>query len=165
MKRALGILLFDDVELLDFCGPFEVFSVANNQCAGSAFDIFTVAERAPVHARNGLSVNPDHNLASCPQPDMLVVPGGIGSRKELHNRPLIDWIEGAAHGAELVLSVCTGALLLGKAGLLDGLEMTTHHVAYDLLREVVPTGTVHEDRRFVDNGKFITSAGITAEST
>lgn len=91
-----------------------------------------------------------------------LVPGGIGTRKVINNELMIEWIRRTADDAELVLSVCTGALLLGKAGLLDGLEVTTHHVAYDLLRAIVPDGTVHEDRRFVDNGKILTSAGITA---
>lgn len=160
--RNLAILLFDDAEVLDFCGPFEVFSVASNQSDSPVFNVYTVAEKSPITARNGLSVNPDHTLNSSPKPNILLVPGGIGTRTEMDNAPLIDWIEQAAANAELVLSVCTGALLLGKAGLLDGLETTTHHVAYDLLRETVPTCTVHKDRRFVDNGKIITSAGIAA---
>ena len=160
--RKLAILLFDDAEVLDFCGPFEVFSVASDQTESPSFNVFTVAENSPVKARNGLSVNPDYTLDDCPTPDLLLIPGGIGSRKEMNNKPLIDWIGRTAESAELVLSVCTGALLLGKAGLLDGLEATTHHAAYDLLRGIVPSATVHEDRRFVDNGRVILSAGIAA---
>jgi transcriptional regulator GlxA family with amidase domain len=161
--RKLAILLFNDAEVLDFCGPFEVFSVASRQTDPPAFDVFTVAEQTDaIIARNGLSVNPDHSLADCPRPDLLLVPGGMGTRQQINNRPLIDWIKRTADDAELVMSVCTGALLLGKAGLLDGLDTTTHHVAFDLLRETVPTATVHEDRRFVDNGRIITSAGIAA---
>ncbi len=160
--RNLAILLFDDAEVLDFCGPFEVFSVASDQTESPSFNVFTVAENSPVKARNGLSVNPDYTLDDCPTPDLLLIPGGIGSRKEMNNKPLTDWIGRTAESAELVLSVCTGALLLGKAGLLDGLEATTHHVAYDLLRGIVPSATVHEDRRFVDNGRVILSAGIAA---
>lgn len=162
VTRSLAILLFDDAELLDFCGPYEVFSVASNQSEEPSFNVFTVAEKTPVTARNGLSVNPDCTLATCSKPDILLVPGGIGSRREINNQPLIEWIKQCADEAELVLSVCTGALLLGRAGLLDRLEMTTHHVAFDLLREIVPSGTVCEDRRFVDNGKIVTSAGIAA---
>ena len=160
--RNLAILLFDDAEVLDFCGPFEVFSVASNQSDSVSFNVYTVAEKTPIRARNGLSVNPEHTLDCCPKSNILLVPGGNGTRKELDNGSLIEWIKQTANEAELVLSVCTGALLLGKAGLLDGLEMTTHRVAYDLLREIVPTGKVHTDRRFVDNGKIITSAGIAA---
>lgn len=160
--RNVGILIFDDAEVLDFCGPFEVFSVASGQSTRPSFQVFTVAEKCPVKARNGLSVNPDFRLDNCPHLEILLVPGGIGTRREMDNKRLIQWIQRSAATAELVLSVCTGALLLGQAGLLDGLEMTTHHMAYDLLRDVVPTGTVSENRRFVDNGNVITSAGIAA---
>ena len=127
--RNLAILLFDDAEVLDFCGPFEVFSVASNQSEEPSFNVYTVSEKSPITARNGLSVNPDYRLATCPKPDVLLVPGGVGSRREIHNQPFVDWIKQCADEAELVLSVCTGALLLGKAGLLHELEATTHHVA------------------------------------
>ena len=161
--RQLAILLFDDAEVLDFCGPFEVFSVAGRNTDPPAFRVFTVAETMePVIARNGLSVNPDYSLADCPQPDLLLVPGGAGTRSRMHDSGLIDWIQRTAERADLVMSVCTGALLLGKAGLLDGLEATTHHVGFELLREIAPSATVLEDVRFVDNGKIITSAGIAA---
>ncbi|MGE0606113.1 MAG: DJ-1/PfpI family protein [Pirellulales bacterium] len=163
MPQNLAILIFDDVEVLDFCGPFEVFSVAARQADPLAFNVFTVAESAgPVLARNGLSVNPAFQLKDCPRPDILLVPGGQGSRREMHNAALIEWIRQTAGRAELTLSVCTGALLLAKAGLLDGLEATTHHHALDLLRENAPATTVLAGRRFVDNGEVICSAGISA---
>ena len=158
----LAILIFEDVEVLDFCGPFEVFSVANRFTDPPAFSVLTVAEKAgPVVTRGGLSVNPHHQLVDCLQPDLLLVPGGQGTRKEMHNPALIDWIRQSTK-AELVLSVCTGALLLAKAGLLDGLEATTHHGAVELLRQTAPTTMVHADRRFVDNGRVVCSAGIAA---
>lgn len=161
--RNLAILLFDDAEVLDFCGPFEVFSVASRLTDPLAFNVFTVAEKTDaVIARNGLSVNPTYSLDDAPSPDILLIPGGIGTRKQVSNEPLVDWIRQRAGNAELVLSVCTGALLLGRAGLLDRLEATTHHVGFDLLREIAPSATVREDRRFVDSGKIITSAGIAA---
>jgi len=161
--RKLAILLFDDVEVLDFCGPFEVFSVANHFTDPPAFRVLTVAENAgPVVTSGGLNVNPHHRLADCPRPDILLVPGGQGTRKEMHNLALIDWIRKSSDQAELVLSVCTGALLLAKAGLLDGLEATTHHGAIDLLRQTAPNATVRADRRFVDNGQIVCSAGIAA---
>lgn len=128
--RNLAILLFDDVEVLDFCGPFEVFSVAGPFVDPPAFRVYTVAETTkPVLARNGLSVNPHYALADAPPPDILLIPGGLGTRREMHNGELIDWIRDRSKTAELVLSVCTGALLLAKAGLLDGLEATTHRGA------------------------------------
>jgi transcriptional regulator GlxA family with amidase domain len=161
--RNLAILIFEDVEVLDFCGPFEVFSVANRFTDPPAFHVFTVAEKpGPVLTRGGLSVNPHHRLPDCPRPDLLLVPGGQGTRKEMHNAVLTDWIEARSQEAELVMSVCTGALLLAKAGLLDGLEATTHHGAIDLLREVAPKTILPAARRFVDNGRVVCSAGIAA---
>jgi putative intracellular protease/amidase/catechol 2,3-dioxygenase-like lactoylglutathione lyase family enzyme len=161
--RNLAILIFEDVEVLDFCGPFEVFTVANRFTEPSAFHVFTVAEKpGPVLTRGGLNVNPHCCLADCPRPDLLLVPGGQGTRREMHNAVLTDWIQGRSQGAELVLSVCTGALLLAKAGLLDGLEAATHQGAIDLLREAAPKTAVHTDCRFVDNGRVVCSAGIAA---
>jgi transcriptional regulator GlxA family with amidase domain len=161
--RSVGILIFDDVEVLDFCGPFEVFAVAGRQIVPGAFHVFTVAHSTdPITARNGLSVNPRASLADAPQIDLLVIPGGYGTRPLMHDATVIDWIKQRAPAAELVLSVCTGALLLAKAGLLDGLSATTHHGALDLLREVAPNTAVCDDRRVVDNGRIITSAGVSA---
>ncbi len=161
--RNVAILIFDEVEVLDFCGPFEVFSVAARHAQESPFNVYTVAEKAnPVLARNQLSVNPRYTILDCPPPDILLVPGGLGTRKEMHNPVLLDWIRSCAQKTELLLSVCTGALLLARAGLLEGLAATTHHGALDLLREVAPHTTVYENQRFVDNGKIILSAGISA---
>src|SRR5262249_30442488 len=93
-----------------------------------AFNVLTVAEKPrPVLTRGGLSVNPHHRLADCPRPDLLLVPGGQGTRREMHNALLTDWIKARSPEAEVVLSVCTGALLLARAGLRDGVEATTHH--------------------------------------
>jgi transcriptional regulator GlxA family with amidase domain len=161
--RNLAILIFDDVEVLNFCGPFEVFSVASRFTEPPAFDVFTIAEKPrPIVTRGGLSVNPHHCVADCPRPNLLLIPGGQGTRREMNNPALIDWINDRSHEAELVLSVCTGALLLAKAGTLDGLEATTHHGAIDLLRQTAPKTIIHTDRRFVDNGQVICSAGIAA---
>lgn len=159
----LAILIFDDAEALDFCGPFEAFSVTGQNEEPRPFNVYLVAEQMrPILARNGLSVNPHYTIADCPPPDIILVPGGLGTRREMHNETLIDWIRRQAERVELVLSVCTGALMLAKAGLLDGLEATTHHGAIDLLRKVAPRTIVHTDRRYVDNGKIILSAGISA---
>lgn len=119
--RSLAILIFDEVEVLDFCGPFEVFSVANQFTDSHAFNVQTVAEKAgPILARGGLSVNPHVLLADCPHPNLLLVPGGQGTRKEMHNPVLIDWIKQAAEKAELVLSVCTGAMLFDHRETIHG---------------------------------------------
>ncbi|HEY5313102.1 MAG TPA: DJ-1/PfpI family protein [Pirellulales bacterium] len=157
------IALFEDVELLDFCGPYEVFSVASRWADAPIFNVVTVSEQpGPVRTSNGLSVNPHYHLAECVRPDLLLVPGGKGARREMDNPVLIDWIRQHACEAEVVMSVCTGALLLAKAGLLDGLEATTHHGAIELLRQCAPHTAIHEDRRIVDNGRIICSAGIAA---
>ncbi|HEY9282819.1 MAG TPA: DJ-1/PfpI family protein [Pyrinomonadaceae bacterium] len=161
--KNVAILIFDDVEVLDFCGPFEVFSVAGRRSGLNPFNVYTVAQNpGPVAARNNFSVNPAHTLSDCPRPDVLLVPGGYGTRREMHNEALTGWIARRAAEVELLLSVCTGALLLARAGLLEGLSATTHHGAFDLLREVAPNTAVLESERVVDNGKIILSAGISA---
>ena len=161
--RNVAILIFDEVEVLDFCGPFEVFSVTGRRDNTNPFEVYTVAEKdSPVLARNQLSVNPRYTIDNCPKPDILLVPGGFGTRREMHNQTLIDWIKKTATDCELILSVCTGSLLLAKAGLLEGLSATTHFGAIDLLREVAPNTTVQPDKRFIDNGQVIVSAGVSA---
>jgi transcriptional regulator GlxA family with amidase domain len=163
--RNVAIFMFDDVEVLDFAGPFEVFSVTSELSKGDLppFAVSTVAEHpGTVSARNGLSINPDCTISDCPPPDILIVPGGLGTRKLIDNSPVINWIEDCAQTAELVLSVCTGSLLLAKAGLLEDLAATTHYRALDLLRELAPNTAIIENQRFVDNGKIITSGGIAA---
>jgi transcriptional regulator GlxA family with amidase domain len=162
--RRVAILIFDDVEVLDFCGPFEVFGVCGRYGPPPPpFEVFTVAEVVrPISARNGLSVNPRYALSDSPPADIVLVPGGWGTRREMYNDRIVAWVREQSTKVELLLSVCTGALILGKAGLLDGLEATTHAGAVELLREVAPRATLRPERRFVDNGRIITSAGISA---
>lgn len=161
--RTVAILIFDDVEVLDFCGPFEVFSVTGGRSGPKAFQVYTVAEKAGiVTARNGLRVMADYAIGTAPAADLLVVTGGQGTRREMHNATLLEWIAARDANTELTLSVCTGALLLAKAKLLDGLRATTHHGAIDLLRETAPHTQVEAGLRLVDNGRIITSAGVAA---
>lgn len=169
--RTVAILLFNEIEVLDFAGPFEVFGVADRKANPRPFQVFTVAERGPVYARNGLSINPTYLLNDHPKADIIIVPGGgghhpdgtpYGSRREMDNPAVLNWIRRSAESAELVLSVCTGSFLLAKAGLLDGLSATTHYSATDSLAQLSPTITVLPTERYVDNGKIITSAGISA---
>jgi transcriptional regulator GlxA family with amidase domain len=163
MRRTVAILLFDEIEVLDFAGPFEVFAVTDELSNNEFFRVVTVApEKRPIRARNGLSVNPDHAFADCPRPDILVVPGGFGTRALLKDQSALDWIKSTNATAEIVASVCTGSIVLGRAGLLDGLKATTHHDCFDLLREHAPRATVVETDRFVDNGRILTAAGISA---
>ena len=169
--RTVAILLFHEIEVLDFAGPFEVFGVTGKQTGDSPFQVFTVAESSPVYARNGLCVTPTYLLNDHPKADIIVVPGGggahadgtpYGSRREMNNPSVLNWLRRVAPGAELVLSVCTGAMILAKAGLLDNLSATTHYLAADSLSQMAPTTTVLSHERYVDNGKIITSAGISA---
>ncbi len=164
MKRKnTAILLFDDVEVLDFAGPFEVFSVTDELSEHQRLNVYTVAkEKKPICARNGLSINPDYSIENAPKPQILIVPGGEGTRPVLGQDEIISWINQSAMTAEKVLSVCSGALLLAKAGLLRGLRATTHHQVFDALESLAPETEIVKGQRFVDNGKIITSAGITA---
>ncbi len=163
MKRNVAILLFDGVEVLDFAGPFEVFAVTDELLGRDTFNVFTVG-LAPVtiRANNGLKVIADYTVEQCPAPHILVVPGGFGTRALLQKPLFLEWLRAKARGAELVMSVCTGAIVLGKAGLLDGLRATTHHECLDLLRENAPRTEVVETERWIDNGKILTAAGISA---
>jgi len=163
MRRTVAILVFDDVEVLDFAGPFEVFAVTDALQKSTAFRVLTVAPAAgPIRARNGLRVVPDFALGDCPAPQVLIVPGGLGTRPLLSHGVLIDWIRNASRAAEVTMSVCTGSLLLAKAGLLDGRRATTHHLAVDALRGLAPRAVVEPGARFHDTGDVVTAAGISA---
>ncbi len=162
-RQQVGILLFEGVELLDFAGPFEVFSAADELRGGTAFDVWTVAASAePVTTHNGLVVVPRHAFPTAPRPDLLVIPGGFGTRALLHQPVSLDWIQTAAASAGLVVSVCTGSLVLAKLGLLDGLRVTTHHQLFGLLAELAPSATLERGARFTDNGRICTAAGVSA---
>ena len=163
MRRNTAILIFDNVEVLDFAGPFEVFAVTDELAEKMLFRVFTVAETpGTIRTNNGLKIVPEHTFESAPVPEILIVPGGFGTRALLNKPSVLEWIRVRAKRAEIVASVCTGALVLAKAGLLDGQPATTHYLRHDLLRELAPTATVHEDKRFLDNGHVATSAGISA---
>lgn len=162
-RKNIAIFLFDDVEVLDFAGPFEVFSVTNWLSDYAVSKVYTVArKKAPVSARDGLSVNPDFAIAESPTPDFMIIPGGHGTDKVLEQEDVISWIRKCAESAEKIMSVCTGSLLLAKAGLLEGLRATTHHMVFDQLAELAPNTEIVRSERFVDNGKIITSGGISA---
>lgn len=169
-RRNVAILLFDEVEVLDFAGPFEVFSrtrlvpgiESRRSDASAPFEVFTLAAtKSTVTATGGLRVEPRHDFASAPAIDLLVVPGGFGTRALLNDAATIDWIRAIAGRAEQVASVCTGALLLARAGLLAGRRATTHWGALDLLAQVDPSIRVERDARVVRDG-IVTSAGVSA---
>jgi transcriptional regulator GlxA family with amidase domain len=167
-RKQVGILIFENVEVLDFCGPFEVFSVTRldeekRREEPSPFNVFLVAQtKDPIVTTGGMKVLPDYDFDDCPSLSILVVPGGWGTRKEMNNGRLLSWIAECAKQAETLTSVCTGALLLGKAGLLEGKRATTHWSSLDWMQERFPTTQVEKQMHFVEEGNLFTSAGISA---
>jgi len=164
-KRTVAILIFDDVELLDFAGPFEVFSSVRNLTGDHErlMDVFAVAESlTPVRCRNGLVVQPERSIDECPPVDVLVIPGGAGVRPALERSNLVEWVRTRAQEAELTVSVCTGSFLLARAGLLSGRPATTHWERINEMRERFPDVEIVEDERWVDTGEIITAAGVSA---
>lgn len=168
-RPTVGILLFDEVEVLDFCGPFEVFSVARpveSEKQGDEhrlFQVVTIAERDQVvTCRGGLLVQPHATIEQHPPLDILVVPGGQGTRRARHNVRLLDWIGQQDQQTQLTTSVCTGAFLLAERGLLNGRRATTHWASVAWMRETYPALEMLADQRVVDEGHIITSAGVSA---
>lgn len=159
----IAIYIYDDAEVLDFSGPFEVFSTAGRLAdEAHVFNVFLVAEtHKPIQARGNFSVNPHYDLNSHPEIDVLIVPGGVHT-DEVSKPDVIRWVAQTSASATLVASVCTGAFILAEAGLLDGLKVTTHWEDIDDLQKSHPSLLVTGDQRWVDEGKFITSAGISA---
>jgi transcriptional regulator GlxA family with amidase domain len=166
----VGILIFENVEVLDFAGPFEVFSrtrvdpspAALRTDQGAPFRVFTVAKtKDPVIATGGLRVEPHHGFADAPHIDLLLVPGGFGTRTLVDDRETLDWIRRVAADARQVTSVCTGSFLLTRAGLLEGKRATTHWAALGELEALGGGVTVVRGARWVDDG-VISSAGVSA---
>lgn len=167
-RKRVGILIFDDVEVLDFCGPFEVFSVARlneekQRDEESPFNVKLVSEKGElVTTSGGMRVLPDYSFENCPALNILCIPCGWGTRREIHNQRLLSWIAEFAGRVETLASICTGSMLLGHAGLLDGLRATTHWRSLDWMEESFPSVTVERGRHVVENDRIITSAGISA---
>ncbi|MBX7107733.1 MAG: DJ-1/PfpI family protein [Chitinophagales bacterium] len=159
----VAIFIYNDAEVLDFAGPFEVFNLANTVAGKQLFDVFLVAETDQmVFAKNNFRVVPDYDFAEMPEPDILVIPGGIGRKMQMHEIPVLNWVKHEASRASYVLSVCTGAFILGNAGLLNHLPATTHHQSFDEFENEFPQTQLLRNIRYVDTGKVITSAGISA---
>lgn len=153
--QGVAILLFEGVQIIDFTGPYEVFGQAGLR-------VFTVAaSKAPITTSMGMKVTPDYALADAPPAQVLVIPGGdIGAAVD--NPDVIAWIRERAAPARHVLSVCNGAIILAKTGLLDGLTATTFYDLIPSLRQAAPKTRVVTDQRYVDNGKIITTAGLSS---
>lgn len=167
-RLMVGILIFDQVEVLDVAGPFEVFSVTRlNEMRrfddASPFRLVLIAESLDqVSAIGGLRLTPDVTFDGCPELDLLLVPGGSGTRKEVHNTTVVKWILHKASRTRLTASVCTGSSLLGKAGLLDGRNATTHWRAFDFLSSCAPKAHIKKDVQFTLEEPIFTSAGVAA---
>lgn len=160
MTVLAGILVFDDVEELDFVGPWEVFGSAR-EC-GADLPTVTVAEKeSAIRCANGLRVIADHSFATVPKLDMLLIPGGYGTRKLVSDDRTLEWIRGAAKTCRWVASICTGARLLAQAGLVAGRRMTTHSQFLDELAQRSDIQVVRGER-YVADGKYVSSAGISA---
>ncbi len=160
-EKNVAVLLFPGVQIIDYTGPWEVLGHARVD-GHRAFRIYSVGETtSPIETAMGMTVIPSYDLARAPRPDILVIPGG-NVDPQLSHAAVIRWIQQSAKGAEVVLSVCNGAFFLARAGLLDGLEATTFAGMIDDLRTAAPKTKVVRDKRFVDNGKIITSAGLSS---
>jgi len=167
-RKTVGIVIFDDIDVLDFCGPFEVFSVTRlneekRREESSPFDVRLVSERGgTITTSGGMRVAADYSFGNCPKLDILCAPGGWGTRRELSNPVMLEWLKSRALEVELLTSVCTGSMLLGFAGLLEGRRATTHWRSLDWMAESFPQTTVLRDEHVVEDGALITSAGISA---
>jgi transcriptional regulator GlxA family with amidase domain len=169
-KWNVGVLVFDGVAVLDVAGPFEVLTRARLEPGvesrhaedDALFDVFTVGKTTePVTATGGMVILPRHSFADAPRVDLLLVPGGFGTRPMLQDAETVEWIRRTAASAQRTASVCTGALLLARAGLLDGRRATTHWGAFGLLTSLAKNVTVDREARFVDDG-VMTSAGMAS---
>src|SRR5215211_5496113 len=168
-QQTVGILIFDEVEILDFCGPFAVFSSAvpsgleDHADEHRLYRAITIAEEpGTVRCRGGLLVQPNHTIADHPPLDILLIPGGYGTDQVVENPRLLEWVTRQHEAASLTTTVCTGAFVLAKTGLLDGKRATTHWETIPNFRETYSAVVTLDDERVVDEGRIITSAGVSA---
>lgn len=159
----IGIYVYDQAEVLDFSGPFEVFSTATRICGDNKpFSVFLIGERSGVvHARGGYRVMTDFSIIDHPPIDVLIVAGGM-HQEEMQKPEVMCWMGSVAKSSTLVASVCTGAFLLAQAGVFSTQRVTTHWQDIDELRAMFPALTVVDKVRWVDDGNKISSAGISA---
>lgn len=159
----IGVFVFEGAEELDYAGPWEVLAAWALQFPDDGVEIFTLGrEESPVRSAKGLMVVPDYSWDSSPPIDVLIYPGGAGNRAHLGNAEVAQWLRRTASEAEIVASVCTGALVLADVGLLDGRPATTHWQYLDVLRDLGDDIEVRSGDRFVDDGDIVTAAGVSA---
>ena len=161
--RHIAILLFDDVEELDAIGPWEVLSYWTHNHPGDGWRVFCAsAGGGPVRCAKGLTVAAHHSTADMPAPEVLLHPGGQGTRRQLKDAAHLDWVRAQRAAVPLLTSVCTGSLVYAAAGLLAGRPATTHWNSLERLAELDPTIDVRAGERFVDDGDVISSSGVSA---
>ena len=161
--KHIGILLFPDVEELDAIGPWEVLSSWTGSWPEDGWRVFTFAEDGgEIRCAKGLSVRADYSDAQRPDVDVLIYPGGRGTRPQLHDNDRLEWVRRRRDDGTLMASVCTGSLVYAAAGILAGRPATTHWASLDLLAEIDPSIDVQPEARFVDSGEVITAAGVSA---
>ena len=163
--KNVSIVVYNGVEILDFTGPAEVFAASSGRGGNGpdrAFNVYLVSKtRDPIVSQGFIDVIPDYSIADSPKPDIIVLPGG-GTNGVINDAEWMAWVKKSADGAEHVLTVCTGAFIAGKLGLLDGNDVTTYYAAIPDLTKQFPNARVQPGRRFIDNGKVITTAGVSA---
>jgi len=159
MAITTGMLIFDDAEELDFVGPWEVFTMAKHVVPDDRV-VTIAATHEPIRAAKGMRIIPDHDFADAPKLDVVLVPGGIGTRREVGNPVLIEWLRKTGAECRWVTSVCTGSLLLHEAGFAEGRRITTHWGFVESLRE--RGANVLENVRYVRDGNLVTAAGVSA---
>ena len=161
MSTSVGIVVFGEAEELDWAGPWEVFQMA--RMGHEELSVVLIAESLePVRCAKGLRVLPDCSFEDSPELDVMLVPGGQGTRAEMKNPVLLEWLAATAERCQWVTSVCTGSALLHAAGLAQGRRITTHWAYLDMLREAAPDATVLEGVRYVRDGNLVTAAGVSA---
>jgi transcriptional regulator GlxA family with amidase domain len=162
MTIRIGVVVFDDAEELDFAGPWEVFTMASN-IQPKAHEVMLVAESdRPVRCAKGMRVLPDVTFENCPKLDVVLIPGGQGTRREVENKPMLDWIARVSKDCQWVTSVCTGAMLLTAAGPAKGKRVTTHWAFVETLRGRKEASEVLDNMRYVRDGNVVTAAGVSA---
>jgi transcriptional regulator GlxA family with amidase domain len=163
MTRHIGVLLFDDVEELDAVGPWEVLASWTKFFPDDGWSVSCLSRTGgSVTAAKGLVMGAHHAVADAPPLDVLLHPGGVGTRPMLRDVEHLDWIRKQRASVPLLTSVCTGSLVYAAAGLLAGRPATTHWASLDLLKDLEPTVEVRADDRYVDDGDLITSSGVSA---
>lgn len=161
-KKTVAILIYDGVYLLDFCGPLEIFNDAMINDSTAAFEVYLVAPTlAPIKSHTNTTITPQYSIENCPKPDLLVVPGG-NLKLATENSSVADWIKSVSTQTEITMSVCTGAFILADLGILDGQKATTWYGATTRLQKKYPKILVQAGQRYTDNGKIVTTAGISA---